>query len=317
MKLSELVSFKNELEQLSAVQTQQTADTEINKITHLIESFPLTTSQSDKFEQARSLIAQRFIEFETQLTELKQSVKKEIESAERPWFAESYRLYEQEMIFETVEYILNRQPVISKETETFYKTRLSRYTNWKYPAMVIRPGLETYFNDLVACDPLYLVDEKHELLTPAIDQHNEVYQRRLRPYVINERQDGELLTRLPSNQFGLIFAYNFFNFRPLEVIRKYLTELYEKLREGGVLAMTINDCDRGKGVMLVEQHFACYTPGNMIIDLAKSIGYEVEFVWNDDGPATWIEFRRPGELTSLRGGQTLAKILPKEVAKSK
>lgn len=317
MKLSELVSFKNELDQLSAVQTQQTADIEINKITHLIESFPLTVSQSDRFEHARSLIAQQFIEFEYQLTQLKESVKQQIEDAERPWFAESYRLYEQEMIFETVEYILNRQPVISDETEIFYKNRLSRYTNWKYPAMVIRPGLETYFNELVACDPLYLVDERHELLTPAIAQHNEVYQRRLRPYVINERQDSEIFARLPNKQFGLIFAYNFFNFRPLEVIRRYFTELYEKLREGGVLAITINDCDRDKGVMLVEQHFACYTPGNMIIDLAKSIGYEVEFVWNDQGPATWIELRRPGELTSLRGGQTLAKILPKAVAESK
>lgn len=311
MKLSKLVSFKNELDQLSAVQTQQNADIEINKITHLVESCPLTVNQSGKFERARSLISQKFIEFETQLNELKQSVKQEIEDSERPWFAESYRLYEEEMLFETVEYILNRQPVITEETEIFFKNRLTRYTNWKYPAMIIRPGLKTYFNELVACDPLYIVDEKHELLTPAMNQHNEVYQRRLRPYVINERQDGEILIQLPNKQFGLIFAYNFFNFRPLEVIRRYLIELYEKLRTGGILVMTINDCDRDKGVMLVEQHFACYTPGNMIIDLAKSIGYEVEFVWNDGGPATWLELRRPGELTSLRGGQTLAKVVPK------
>ena len=215
------------------------------------------------------------------------------------------------MIFETTEYILNRRPVISKETQEFYKTRIARYTNWKYPAMVLRPGLETYVNDMVACDPLYLVDEKYELLTPIMNQYNKVYQLRLRPYVINERQDGEILTQLPNDQFGLIFVYNFFNFRPLEVIRQYLTELYQKLRSGGVLIMTINDCDRDKGVMLVEQHFACSTPGNMIIELANSLGFETEFVWTDNGPSSWIELRRPGELTSIRGGQTLAKIMPK------
>lgn len=311
MKLSELVAFKNQLDDVSAIPAQQTADREIDKITHLVESSVLTTAQTEKFNQGRAEIASKFIEFETQLNELKQSVKQQIEAAERPWFAESYRLYEQEMIFETVEYILQRRPVIEDETTEFYKNRITRYTNWKYPAMVIRPGLEDYVNDMVACDPLYLVDEQYDLLAPVINQQNEVYQRRLRPYVINERQGGEILTRLPNNQFGLIVAYNFFNFRPLEVIRQYLTELYEKLRIGGVLIMTINDCDRDKGVMLVEQHFACYTPGNMIIDLAKSIGYEVEFVWHNHGPATWIELRRPGELTSLRGGQTLAKVVPK------
>jgi SAM-dependent methyltransferase len=311
MKLSELVTFKNELDRLSAVSAQKTADNEINKITHLVGSFALTVPQSEQFEQARSNIIEKFIEFEDQLNELKLSIKKQIEDAERPWFAESYRLYEKEMINETVEYILNRRAVIGDSTKEFYKNRISRYTNWKYPAMFIRPGLEDYVNGMVACDPLYLVDEQYDLLTPIMSQHNELYQQRLRPYVINERQDGEILNRLPNDQFGLIVVYNFFNFRPLEVIRQYLTELYEKLRTGGILVMTINDCDRDKGVILVEQHFACYTPGNMIIDLAKSIGFEVEFVWNDDGPATWIELRRPGELTSLRGGQTLAKIVAK------
>lgn len=311
MKLSELVGFKNELDRMSAVAAQQAADIEINKITHLVESCSLTIPLADKFNLSRASIKEKFVEFENQLTELKQSVKKQIEDTERPWFAESYRLYEQEMVYETVDYILNRRPTILEETKEFYRNRITRYTNWKYPAMVIRPGLETYINDMVACDPLYLVDEQHDLLTPTIAQHNEVYQRRLRPYVINERQDGEILSRLPNNQFGLIFAYNFFNFRPLEVIRRYLVELYQKTRPGGILIMTINDCDRDKGVMLVEQHFACYTPGKLIIDLADSIGFELEFVWTDNGPSTWIELRRPGELTSLRGGQTLATIVPK------
>jgi SAM-dependent methyltransferase len=164
---------------------------------------------------------------------------------------------------------------------------------------------------MVDCDPLYLVDDRHELLIPTISRHHEIYQRRLRPYVINERQDGEILTALPNNQFGLIFAYNFFNYKPFEVIRRYLEELYQKLRPGGVLIMTINDCDRDKGVVLVEQHFCCYTPGKMVIELAQSLGFKTVFTWTDNGPSTWIELQHPGELTSLRGGQTLAKVVPK------
>jgi SAM-dependent methyltransferase len=177
--------------------------------------------------------------------------------------------------------------------------------------MIIRPGRETYINELLASDPLYLVDENHDLLVPAMSQFNENYQQRLRTYTINERQDQEILGKLPNGQFGLVFAYNFFNFRPFEVFKKYLSEIYQKLRPGGVLALTFNDCDRAKGVMLVEQHFCCYTPGYLVRELAQSLGYEIVFSWSDQGPSTWLELKKPGEFTSVRGGQALAKIIPK------
>ena len=55
----------------------------------------------------------------------------------------------------------------------------------------------------------------------------------------------------------------------------------------------------------------------MVRGWAHHVGFEETFCYHDDGPNTWIEFRKPGESTSLRGGQTLAKILPKPVAESK
>ena len=81
--------------------------------------------------------------------------------------------------------------------------------------------------------------------------------------------------------------------------------------------MTINDCERDKAVMLVEQHFCCYTPGYLVCDLAESLGYEIILTWNDKGPSTWLELKKPGNFESVRGGQTLAKPIPKPVAESK
>jgi hypothetical protein len=183
--------------------------------------------------------------------------------------------------------------------------------------MIIRPGRETFINDLLALDPLYLVDESHDLLQPAMNQFNEQFQQRLRPYTIQERSGEAILGQLPKSQFGLVFAYNFFNFRPFEVLRQYLTEIYQKLKPGGMLVMTFNDCDRAKAVMLVEQHYCCYTPGYLVRELAQSLGYEIAFSWTDQGPTTWLELRKPGEQYSLRGGQALAKIMPKPIAESK
>ena len=312
MKLSDLVHYKNQLERLSSNPILRTATADLNIITHLTSTQPIKVGHfADNLEQNQTAIADAFGNFESTLDQLKLELKQLIESSEKPWFQESYRLYEIESPHETVEYILDRRADISEETEKFYHTRLTRYSNWHYPAMIIRPGLETFIQSMVACDPLYLVDDKYDLLMPAMNMYNETYQRRLRPYVIKESIDEDILDKLPNNQFGLIFAYNFFNFKPLEVIKKYFEEIYTKLRPGGAFVFTFNDCDRAKGVVMVEQHFCCYTPGGLLQDLAESIGFEIAFSWNDNSSSTWLELKKPGELTSLRGGQTLAKIFAK------
>ena len=312
MKLSVLVNYRCQLDAMSAVPIGQTADQEIKKVTHLVDTQNIQLADfSHILQQQRQCIQLAFDAFEKDLSELKSQLAQLIADSEKPWFQESYRLYEKEMIYETTEYILNRRPGITSETEQFYRTRIRRYNSWQHPAMIIRPGQETYINELLASDPLYLVDENHDLLAPAMNLFNDQYQGRLRPYTINERQDHEILAKLPNGQFGFALAYNFFNFRPFEVIRKYLTEIYQKLRPGGVLALTFNDCDRDKGVILVEQHFCCYTPGYLVRELAQSLGFEIVFSWTDQGPTTWLELRKPGEFQTLRGGQALAKVIPK------
>lgn len=312
MKLSDLVNYRCELDAMSTKELSRHADINIEKITYLIDQQSVQIKEcAQVLHQRKQDIQQAFKNFEKELDVLKQELHDLIESTEKPWFVESYRLYEQEMIHETTEYILDRRPAIAPETEQFYRTRIVRYNDWRHAAMILRPGQEIYIEDLVACDPMYLVDESYDLLIPAMNRFNEQYQHRLRPYTINERNSDKILEKLPNGQFGLVFAYNFFNFKPFEVIKKYLTEIYEKLRPGGVLAMTFNDCDRAKGVMLVEQHFCCYTPGYLVQELAQSLGYEIVFSWTDQGPSTWLELRRPGEFKSLRGGQALAKIIPK------
>ena len=318
MRLSDLVNYMNLLESMSVMDTARQTDQVLDKITHVVSTSAIQLEQfSAVLAQRQTEVASALTQYESDLVALKHTLRELIATTEKPWFSESYRLYEQEMVHETTEYILSRRPEISADTEQFYRTRLTRYNSWHHAAMIIRPGRESFIHDLLASDPLYLVDESHDLLEPAMGQFNEQYRQRLRPYTILERSGETILGQLPKSQFGLVLAYNFFNFRPFEVLRQYLTEIYQKLRPGGVLVMTFNDCDRAKAVMLVEQHYCCYTPGYLVRELAQSLGYEIAFSWTDQGPSTWLELRRPGERPSLRGGQALAKILPKPIAESK
>ncbi len=162
---------------------------------------------------------------------------------------------------------------------------------------------------MVPMDPLYLVDTHQELLAPAIQKFTVEYQRRLRSYVINDRQPGTIMHKLPDSQFGFVLAFNFFNFRPLELIQRYLTELHSKLRPGGTLIMTYNNCDQSHGVGLAERNWMLYTPKRLILEHAASLGFELAASYDGQGDTSWLELKRSGDIDSLRGGQTLAKII--------
>ena len=313
MKFSELVNLRNQLNAMSSQPSQAATDLELGQVAYLINTQPELFGQVGQDLLTKQVtIQQSFNEFEQCLDQLQTLIKDKTEIAEKPWFQDNYTLYESlPSVIETPEYIFNRKLDITTEIENLYRSRIMKYADWHYSAMIIRPGAESFIKDMVAYDPLYLIDEKHELLTPAMSMFNEIYQRRLRTYVVNERSDEEILNKLPNNQFGMCLVYNYFNYRPFEVLKRYLVEIHQKLRPGGVLAMTFNDCDRVSAVRLVENKFCSYTPGYLVRELAESLGYTIEFSWNDPGPSTWIEFKKPGVLDSLKGGQSLAKIVSK------
>jgi hypothetical protein len=318
MKLSELVALRNQIDSMSVSKIKNQFDLELDPVRSALSVYAENFSQlTQQFDIQYNHIQQQVDTYGELIDLLKQQVTQQIRKQEKQWFEESYRLYEQETPNETNDYILNRREILSEETQQILLRRLENYADWRFPGMIVRPGLEKFTRGMVANDPLYLIDQHRDLLTPALQQFPEAYQNRLRAYVVDERASGHFLAKIPNDQFGLCLIYNFFNFRPFEIIKQWLWEIQIKLRPGGVLIMTINDCDREKAVMLVESHFACYTPGYLILDMVQSMGFEVLSTWNNDGPMTWIELRKPGELTTLRGGQTLAKIVPKTVANSK
>lgn len=258
-------------------------------------------------------VDQDLIKFQHTLESMKATVVQLIDEMQPSYFRKSYELYDEMIAYETTEYILNRRlKDVTPEIYEFINNRVGNYTSWNYPAMIIRPGLEDFVSTLVGCDPLYLVDQSHELLLPALERFGENFRPRLRPYVLNESVDQPMMPALPDGQFGFCLAYNFFNFRPFEILEKYLTEIYSKLRPGGTLGLTFNNCDLAEGVGLCEAHFMCYTPGHMVERLAQKIGYEIHFRHETHVPNTWLELKKPGHLTSLRGGQSLGKIVHKE-----
>jgi hypothetical protein len=325
MNLIELIRLSNRLEELTMQDIQQESRSRFELIIERIDvpHAGVNAGFQQELKEKNHALQSVFVSIEEELLELKSEVQRLIAEQGQGWLHRNYTEYEKYLetnYAQTEEYLgLHRNKSVRRdaETESVLKSRVANYCDWKRPAMIIHPMMEPFIHEMTASDPLYLVDESHYLLEPTLAQFNPVYQNRLRPYVINESFNHPILNRLPDQQIGFSLVYNYLDYRPFALVKIYLEEIYQKLLPGGVLAMTFNDCDRYMAMQAVEQGITGYTPGSLVRGWATYLGFEEIFCYQTDSPSVWVEFRKPGELTSLRGGQSLAKILPKPVAKSK
>jgi hypothetical protein len=325
MNLTELIRLNNRLDELTMRDLQQESSGRFELIIDRID-VPQAGVDADfqkRLEEKNYTLQSVFASLEEELLDLKLEVQQLIADQGQAWLHRNYTEYERFLendYAQTEDYLgLHRNKPIRRDadTESVLKSRVANYCDWKQPAMIIHPMLEPFTHEMTASDPLYLVDESPYLLEPTLEQFNPVYRNRLRPYVIKESFDQPILTRLPDQQIGFCLVYNYLDYRPFALIKIYLEEIYQKLLPGGVVAMTFNDCDRYQAMQAVEQGITGYTPGSLVRAWANYLGFEEVFCHTTGNPSVWIEFQKPGQSTSLRGGQSLAKILPKPVAKSK
>ena len=312
MKLSEIVDYLNLLERDELSPDYLMAARKLESIKHVIQnhSFQIDSFGAD-FANKVEQVNQAFWNVQIHLEDLKTHLREMIKQQEPEYYQRSQRIYEEESKWDTNEHILHRRLTFDEKSNELLRGQLLQYTDWRVAGMLIRPGLESFVEELVPLDPLYLVDQNLELLQPAVDGFTNDYQHRLRQYTINdyERKDKPVLWQLPNNQFGFIFCYNYFNYKPIDVIKHYLDEFYLKLRLGGVAIFTFNDCDYAHGVALAERSFMCYTPSRIIRTHALSLGFEILHSYQGEGNVAWLQLKKPGEIESIRGGQSLAKII--------
>lgn len=323
MNLTELIRLNNHLEELTMQDLRRESSNRFELIIDRVDvpHVGIDSGFQQRLKEKNHTLQSMFVGIDEELTDLKSEVQQLIAEQGQAWLHRNYTEYEKFLetnYAQTEEYLrLHRNKLFRRDTDTesVLKSRVANYCDWKHPSMVIHPMLETFIHEMTASDPLYLVDESHYLLEPTLEQFNTVYQNRLRPYVIKESFNHPILNRLPDQQIGFCLVYNYLDYRPFELVKIYLEEIYQKLLPGGVLAMTFNDCDRHQAMQAVEQGITGYTPGSLVRGWANYLGFEEIFCHRTGSPSVWIEFRKSGQLTSLRGGQSLAKILPKPIPK--
>lgn len=311
--LSYLVEYKNTVDKETIAEHLDTLTTKLNSTLAVLKrSSYANPALINAIQQQIHAINSNISLFESLLNTFKKDIAETINTQESKYKTQSYKMYNDNKK-DSSEYILDRARynalIYRTEIKDYFISRIKALSSWRYSGLFIRPEFGDYVSSMTASDPLYVADEAIELLNPVTKLWNDVYGNRVRFNVISEEKEI-IFENYPIEQLGLVVAMNYFNYRPLEVIKRYLIEIFGLLREGGSLIFTYNNCNYALAVKNFEKSQYSYTPETLILPMCKMLGFEIIQSYNNiETNVSWLEVKKPGTLTSMRGGQCLGKIV--------
>ena len=201
-----------------------------------------------------------------------------------------------------------RSLIINEDTEHIIKQKILLYTNWRYPALELgcRDGEWTQY--MVASDPLYIMDKFPEFLENTGSKFPNLYNNRLRKYLIKNYN----LSALPQNQFSFVFSFGYFNHLSLDTITQYLKQIYNLLRPGGVFLFTYNDGDTLAGAGMAEHRAQTFIPKSILVPTCLGSGFEVLGELQPQNNISLLEIKKPGNLKTVKSHQVLGEIKRRE-----
>lgn len=318
MKLSSLLHYYRYLGEVELNSTAGRISMDLNNVIGKIAS---SSHQYDGvLDNLLSIdkdIQKKILEFSATIDALKHVVKANIKLLELSYHKESREFYNHLRSNPNSADPSKVMPDLSDETRNYLSARLSLYNNWSHTGAIINPANGDWIESLVALDPLYLLDDDYKKIDPCLARFPTEYQNRLRRYTIDESQDlaedtTNFCHKMPQGQLALILVYNFFNYRPVHIIAQYIGWFYSALKPGGSVIFTYNNCDYPEAVELVEKHCACYVTTQSVLDIISRLNFEVVNQFDINSSSTWVEIKKPGFLSSRRGGQSLARIVEKK-----
>jgi SAM-dependent methyltransferase len=318
MKLSELVAYRSALKQFdfyrdsrllvkTILEAKAHVDDKVNSETNQQIKFGAGVYQDEmdrdllRLEESISELGENFEYYKKQLSDI-------IQEQQQVYIKRSESSYISDELPNARLSAKERTLSMDDDNTTKFFDRIKQLTDWRYPGMIINPQEKQIVDDMASSDPLYLVDMNESTLDGIREKMNDVYRHRVSPYVINRFiPRRKYFGDLPTNQFGLIVVWNTINNLPLSMCDQVLRQLLDLLRPGGTLLFTFNDCENAHNIRNFENNFRQFTPGNMLVPMIENLGYTVRF--RTETIHGWMELKKPGKLSTIRGGQSLGRVI--------
>jgi len=314
--LRNLVKYKQMVESINFDTVRRDINSRLSEVSndldlHEFDAHNLKDSMLHKHLKVLDILE----DWSLNLNTFREEIAKLATTLEEPYYEKSKEIYKMRMN-DSVQDKMDRQIfsniLYNQEFKTLLQDRISIYADAQYAGLQIAPGNGDITNLLVSCNPLYLMDESEDMFRHIRNWREPAYQRRLRYYKIDEKED-DILNEIPRNQLGLIVALNWFNFRPMKIIKKYLQSMMQVLRPGGVIIFTYNNCDYPKAIDKVDEMYYCYSTSIQVKDTCRQIGYNIIESFDKgydelDMGISWLEIKKPGKRTTIRRTETMGQI---------
>lgn len=314
MRLSELVKTRNFLQELStsAIKTvTEQLDGKLNRIRSLPlhldyqEDLDHLLDQVDKIEYQLDYI-------EETIPKMIGKINQELQELTKDFYARGYMIngfYGTNSTDVATEREARLLP-IEQELYSEVLVKIRGYTDWRYPALEIGPGDGQWTEHLVAADPLYIIDVHKEFIDSTLNKFGFEYRNRIRAYQtgMHVGKSDTDLSELPKDQFGFIFAWNVFDYFPLEHIKAFLSQCFDMLRPGGVMMFSYNNCDVPQCAEYVQQGFRSWMPEQLLLATCQSYGFEIISSVSKE-MINWVEIKRPGILKTVKAHQVMGEII--------
>jgi len=314
MRLSELIKTRNYLQQLST-SAIKTVTEELDGKLNRIRSLPLHLDYQGDVDHLLAqveLIENQLDYIETSIPKIVDKINQELQGLTKDFYARGYMIngyYGTNSTDVATERAARTLPM-DNDVHSEVLVRVRAYTDWRYPALEIGPGDGQWTEHLVAADPLYIIDVHKEFIDSTLSKFNYEYRNRIRAYLtgMHVGKSDTDLSQLPKNQFGFVFAWNVFDYFPLEHVKAFLSQCFDLLRPGGVMMFSYNNCDVPQCAEYVQQGFRSWMPERLLLDTCESYGFEIIASVSKE-MINWVEIKKPGTLKTVKAHQVMGEII--------
>lgn len=252
--------------------------------------------------------------FDTLLNELLLDIEKEIANKSAIFLQHGYTINGIKALGPTYtaeEDRVYRQRPISHDFAIMLGSRIKKFTDWRFPTVEIGPGDGFWTDNLVGSDPLYLIDIHREYLDKTLSKFLESYSKKLRPYLIGSEAKTSYtdLSCLPNNQIGFIFSWQVFDYLSFSETEQYLTNCVTKLRPGGSMIFSFNNCDHYMAASAAEKGQRSWLNEELLTQILNKLKIENFAIYSsEDNYWHWVEFDKPGKKCSIKTHQPQYKV---------
>lgn len=214
--------------------------------------------------------------------------------------------YQRNINWDEEDFIL-RNSYLTKECKELYLELIQKIgTGWQHGSLEINPGDGFFSTAMNAADPQYAIVFNEDVERAIKSKFNEFYaKRRLRCY-----RD---ISEIPDNSIGYATCINLYEYLPLDHIKHFSTQAYNKLKPGGHFLITYNDCNQRTSLELLANNYRCLATKEIIEGLHYSIGFDtVISAETNNGVWSHMVLKKPGQLSSQKMNAPAIKFVKHE-----